>query len=138
MESFRQRLLHVEDDLLSAMIEGPSSLKAFHRDWASLCSDIQHAIESSNIDDELLSIASTTAQRVEILADTSHCLYMENEVVGSDLMNEVATILSDMTVADASLSNLSTSSSFCGATFDSTVSARPCHIGIVISICMLC
>ena len=67
--TIRKRLLCVED-FLSAVATGGAALEDFADKLAALADDVEHAIASSLLDEDTMSLAATIFLRVEILASS--------------------------------------------------------------------
>ncbi|KAI0936810.1 hypothetical protein AcV5_004857 [Taiwanofungus camphoratus] len=104
MTDIRERLLRVEDDLLSAIVEGTSAIETFDKSWSNLRRDIDIAIQDSSLDDETVSMAYFVSSRIAIYASTFYDLYVDYEDLTSNMVGEVETIMSRLTLGDTSSS----------------------------------
>ncbi|KAK2461562.1 hypothetical protein APHAL10511_006025 [Amanita phalloides] len=68
--TIRQRLLRVEEDLLDAIIGEESAMNVLTDSWASLCTDLQMALDARLLDEDTRHLAHITASRVQIIAES--------------------------------------------------------------------
>ncbi len=98
--SLKGRLLAVEDDFLYALSGGEAAIIAFDRNWQTLLQDIDSAVAKTNADAETLSLAHTVSLRIALLADASADLYTSCDSFTSQLMHQVDSMMSELTIYD--------------------------------------
>lgn len=100
MSFLYDQLLSIEDYFLKALAEGGSALSIFEERWEKLLADVNRAFDSGCLDDETTAFAHTTAVRIATLADTSAELIERRDEIDSDLMGQIDTLMSQLTVSD--------------------------------------
>nr|AGS09282.1 b1 homeodomain mating type protein [Heterobasidion annosum] len=77
----RHRLFHhfenAQNDLLSALVEGPTALEIFERQWVRLSAAFDQEARLDHVDEEFMTMAHTTASIVSTL--TGSFLHLENK-----------------------------------------------------------
>nr|AGS09210.1 b1 homeodomain mating type protein [Heterobasidion occidentale] len=89
---FYTRLERAQDDLLSAVVEGPVALATFQTQWSKLVTDFEEEIRLNQLDDEVMEMAKSTASVVSTI--TGSFLHLETK--GTDIYNELSKGLEDM------------------------------------------
>lgn len=96
MKFIRQRLLQVESDMLSALAEGEAAILAFENNWSTLRQDIA----TIDLDDDTRSLAYAVSSRIEVYALTFCDLDLAANSLVSGMMDEVESIMSELTLED--------------------------------------
>ncbi len=104
MISLNDRLLVAEEEFLSALDGGGQSISAFNVRWDKLLVDLDDAAASGEMDPELSHLAYNAAMRLSALADTSIELYNSYDAVTSRLMDQVESLMEELTISDVSRS----------------------------------
>lgn len=102
MNSLRARLLAIEEDSLTALFQGYDAVLAFEQRWDALAEDCARAQQTCDPDDEILYLIQTVASRLATLADDCVKLYVGSEALVGDMVSEMETIMSTMTIEDLS------------------------------------
>ncbi|KAJ8457221.1 hypothetical protein ONZ51_g11666 [Trametes cubensis] len=122
IQSIRKRLYAAEDEYLAALVEGEAAMAAFDAQWQALASEIDSVAETSGLDEETSTLVHTTASRIAMLADTSIELYESYNLFTSQLMDEIDTLMSQLSLVDGShppITLLSSTTSPCSDTLSS-------------------
>nr|AGS09312.1 b1 homeodomain mating type protein [Heterobasidion parviporum] len=95
----RHRLFHhfekAQNDLLSALVEGPTALETFEKQWVRLSAEFDQEARLDHVDEEFMTMAHTTASIVSTL--TGSFLHLENkaaniyETLSKDVQDTLAT-----------------------------------------------
>nr|AGS09204.1 b1 homeodomain mating type protein [Heterobasidion occidentale] len=93
---FYARLGRAQDDLLSAVVEGPVALATFQTQWSKLVTDFDEENRLDQLDDEVMEMAKSTASVVSTI--TGSFLHLETR--GTDIYNELSKGLEDMLDGD--------------------------------------
>ena len=100
MSSLRQRLLAAESDFLAALGSGDGTLVTFNDHWERLLADVDSALETASLDSETASLAHTVTLRLVTLADASAEIYSSCNALTTQLMDQVDTLMSELTLLD--------------------------------------
>nr|AGS09288.1 b1 homeodomain mating type protein [Heterobasidion annosum] len=71
------RFEKAQNDLLSALVEGPAALETFEKQWMQLSADLDKETHLDHVDEELMAMAHTTASIVSTLM--SSFLHLDDE-----------------------------------------------------------
>nr|AGS09150.1 b1 homeodomain mating type protein [Heterobasidion irregulare] len=71
------RFEKAQNDLLSALVEGPTALEIFEKQWIQLSADLDKEAHLDHVDEELMAMAHTTASIVSTLM--SSFLHLDDE-----------------------------------------------------------
>lgn len=102
--TFRDRLISAETDFYSALLGSDDSIVAFNTRWETLLDEIHDASES--LDADTLTLAHTTASRIAALADTSIELYSSYDKFTSELVDQLDSMMSELTLTDIVPTNI--------------------------------
>ncbi|RDX51050.1 hypothetical protein OH76DRAFT_1401816 [Lentinus brumalis] len=100
MCSLQERLLAAEDAFLLALSDGGSALTSFDHHWESLMAEADLAIESAGADSELPGLVHATATRIATLASISTELYVSYDTINSKFMDQIDSLMSQLTLVD--------------------------------------
>ncbi|KAJ3001514.1 hypothetical protein NUW54_g6375 [Trametes sanguinea] len=100
MASIRERLLAVEDDFVYALASGNDALVAFHDNWERLMEDVDAALQSNCLENDLGALVYATAMRVATLVDISEDLHTSYESCTAQLVDQLEVFMSDLTLLD--------------------------------------
>ncbi|EIN13979.1 hypothetical protein PUNSTDRAFT_140386 [Punctularia strigosozonata HHB-11173 SS5] len=89
----RERLLSAEQQLLNAVTSGGTSLLDFHVTWDALSVDVERAVESNSLDEQMRSIANSVTSRVSILVEHFLKLNSSSSSFQSSFLDTVEHIL---------------------------------------------
>nr|AGS09190.1 a1 homeodomain mating type protein [Heterobasidion irregulare] len=92
--SLRRRLLHVEQHLLDAVVEGPQALKSFYDSWTSLGHEIEYAVRHRILGPDTYSMVKVVSARVQILATGFLDTHLHMHSITDDFMSELGDTLS--------------------------------------------
>nr|AGS09160.1 a1 homeodomain mating type protein [Heterobasidion irregulare] len=92
--SLRRRLLHVEQHLLDAVVEGPQALKSFYDSWSSLGHEIEYAVRHRILGPDAYSMVKVVSARVQILATGFLDTHPHMHSITDDFMSELGDTLS--------------------------------------------
>lgn len=106
MISLKDKLLLAEEDFLSALSGGEKALLAFEDRWQSLMEDVEAAAASQEFDLDTSSLIHTTALRIATLADTSVALFTSYDTLTAELVGELDSMLSELSLSDHTPSRL--------------------------------
>lgn len=98
--SLKSRLLSVEQDFLSALVDGGDALIAFESRWEGLLEDVNNALETPGLHPEISALAHITATRVAALADASIDVCDIYNTHSSLLMAEIDNLMSELSIED--------------------------------------
>ncbi|KAI0830486.1 hypothetical protein BC628DRAFT_871305 [Trametes gibbosa] len=107
MLSFKDRLSAVEGEFLVALIKGGDALSAFNDRWEELVFEIDLALEHATLDTETASLAHAVASRCATLAETSVDLFSSYNSLTTELMGELDTLMSDLTIHERATRSMS-------------------------------
>ncbi|KAI1781633.1 hypothetical protein LXA43DRAFT_1069954 [Ganoderma leucocontextum] len=102
MASYKARLLGVEDDFLSSLSKGGDAIAAFEGRWEELLHDIDSAMDMSGFPSDIPPLAHAVAVRIAALADTSAALLVKCDDLTSQFVDEVDSLMSQLTLSDNS------------------------------------
>lgn len=68
--NLQTRLTQAQEDILSAITEGPSSLDRFQQNWLRLSADFENESRVNGVDSELSHLAHSTASIISTLASS--------------------------------------------------------------------
>ncbi|KAI0652024.1 hypothetical protein C8Q79DRAFT_935831 [Trametes meyenii] len=100
MCSLQDRLISMEDDFVSALIEGDAAVVAFNQRWERLVDDIDVALQDNNLDDGILALVHVTATRIATLADITADVYTSYNAFTTELVDQIEELMSELTLVD--------------------------------------
>ncbi|KAI0756832.1 hypothetical protein C8Q80DRAFT_1130723 [Daedaleopsis nitida] len=103
MSTLKSRLLCVETDFISALVEGNDALSAFDQRWEQLLDELNNALSTDTLDMETSSLAHATASRMATLADISAEVIDNYNILTSQLIGQLDTMMSDLSLSDISV-----------------------------------
>ncbi|EJF66854.1 hypothetical protein DICSQDRAFT_176610 [Dichomitus squalens LYAD-421 SS1] len=125
MPSLKERLLSAEDTFLSALSQGGSALTTFNKDWVALMAEVDLAVDAEALDPETSLLVQTTTYRIAMLAETSIELVELHEAYTSQFMDQLDSLMSELSLVDhATMSGRSRSSSPSACESDTLATCR--------------
>ncbi|KAF8632965.1 hypothetical protein AX15_001562 [Amanita polypyramis BW_CC] len=95
-----QRLQHTEEELLDAFIvEGPA-LEQFLKNWSTLASDIERAMETNALRDRTIEMVQVVAARVQVLSENILAFQLEADTLASGIEKSIGEILASTKLLD--------------------------------------
>nr|AGS09332.1 a1 homeodomain mating type protein [Heterobasidion parviporum] len=92
--TLRRRLLHAEQQLLDAVVEGPQALKSFYDSWTSLGHDVEYAVRHRTLGPDTYSMVKIVSARVQLLATGFHDTHLHMHSITDDFMSELGDTIS--------------------------------------------
>ncbi|KAH9858018.1 hypothetical protein C2E23DRAFT_159735 [Lenzites betulinus] len=100
MLSFQDRFLRAEDEFCQALVNGGNALMTFEVRWEKLLEEVDMAYASSSLDSETAALAHTVSMRLATLADASVELYSSYNAFTSELVADLDTLMSELTLSE--------------------------------------
>ncbi|TFK94378.1 hypothetical protein K466DRAFT_657746 [Polyporus arcularius HHB13444] len=100
LSSLSSRLLAAENDFVSSLIDGEEAMLAFNQRWERLVEDVDVALESTGLDEELASLMHATAERIATLADISADIYVNYNTFTLHLIDQIDSLMLELAIVD--------------------------------------
>lgn len=98
MDSIQSRLSTIEDEFISALLQGEDSIAQFDKRWEQLMQDVDQLSLSVGLNTETAVLVHTTAMRVATLAETSADLYDDFDNLTTVLVDDLDSLVSELSL----------------------------------------